>query len=112
MEINFTWYTECVCGAITLEGEDGLSYSCARKNLKRFLPSLDLRKVKRAYKHKTCCCDHCVNHYGLDLCACGSGEPYEKCDAGLEVCGQPMQKVGEYDCVVAKDSWLHGGKEV
>jgi len=106
MEINFKEYTECECGAITLFGKDGLTYSCARKNLKRFLPDIDLRKIKRAYKQKTYACDHCVNHYGLDLCACGSGEPYEECDAGLEVCGHPMQKLGEYECVVDKRSWL------
>lgn len=95
MENIFTNYTECVCGAITLEDAHGRTYSCDRKNLKRFLPDIDLRKIKRAYKQKTYACDHCVNHYGLDLCACGSGEPYEKCDAGLEECGQPMQTIGQ-----------------
>ena len=106
MEINFKEYTECECGAITLVGEDGLTYSCARKNLKRFLPDIDLRRIHRAYSQKTCCCDHCVNNYGLDLCACGSGEPFEKCKGGYSVCGHPMQKLGEYERVVCGNSWL------
>ena len=87
-------YTKCACGAVTLFGDDGRSYSVARKNLGRFFPSLDLRKVKKATGVVTCCCDHCVNHYGLDLCACGSGEPYETCDAGRAECGKPIHVLG------------------
>lgn len=100
----FSEYTTCECGAITLFSRDGRSYSCLRKNLKRFILAIDLRKIKRL--HKTVNCNHCVNHYGLDLCACGSGELYEKCDNGFDECGKPMQVIGEYDRVIAKNSWL------
>lgn len=102
---DFREYGMCQCGAITLFAHDGRSYSCIKKNLRRFLPNIDLRRIKRI-SHKTYNCGHCVNHYGLDICACGSGEPYEKCDCGYEVCGKPMQKLGEYDRVVANGSWL------
>lgn len=100
-------YTRCVCGAITLFGEDGRSYAVLAKNLKRFFPSLDLRKVKRAYNGKTCCCNHCVNHYGLDICACGSGEPYETCTRGFDECGKPMHILGR-DVSCANKGWLSG----
>lgn len=103
---EITSYFVCSCGAITFTMKDGKTYSCARKNLKRFLPDIDLRRIKRE-PIKPYGCDHCVNHYGLDLCACGSGEPYGKCGCGHEVCGEPMQKFGEYDRVVAADSWLN-----
>lgn len=49
--------------------------------------------------------DHCVNHYGLDLCGCGSGNPFGKCDEYLPECSIPMQSVGEYDHVTAPDAW-------
>lgn len=41
-----TNYSKCICGAITLYTEDGLSYSCEQKNLKKFLPDIDLRRIK------------------------------------------------------------------
>jgi hypothetical protein len=25
-------------------------------------------------------CNHCVNHWGLDLCKCGSGDPVGSCE--------------------------------
>ena len=40
-----------------------------------------------------CCTHHCVNHYGLDLCACGSGMAPDECDFGDEVCGRPYQSI-------------------
>ena len=27
-------------------------------------------------------CNHCVNHYGIDLCECGSGKAVGKCECG------------------------------
>lgn len=29
-----------------------------------------------------CCCDACVNHWRVDYCCCGSGEPYDTCECG------------------------------
>ena len=40
-------------------------------------------------------CNHCVNHWGLDLCACASGEPPETCDNGFPECGNPGQRIRE-----------------
>ena len=70
-------YSKCDCGAITIY-TDKMSYSCYQKNLKKFFPGIDLRKLVRY--PQSFCCDHCVNHYGLDLCGCGSGNPFGKCD--------------------------------
>lgn len=98
----FDSYAKCTCGAITLYMEDGTSYSCEQKKLREFFPSVDLRRIKRL--QPTFCCDHCVNHYGLDLCGCGSGEPFGECQNGLEACKIPMQKRGEYTRVIAEDA--------
>lgn len=96
-------YFSCLCGAVTLE-VDGSTYSAERKNLRKFFPHIDLRKVRRY--PTTFCCDHCVNHYGLDLCGCGSGEPFGKCTNGLPECEMPMQKVGQYSRIVAANGWI------
>ena len=41
-------------------------------------------------------CNHCINHWGIDLCACGSGEDFDKCEEGHSMCGKPMQVIGKY----------------
>jgi hypothetical protein len=39
-------------------------------------------------------CNYCVNHWGIDLCACGSGEHYTKCNEALRLLNT---KVGEVE---------------
>lgn len=95
-------YSKCNCGAITIY-TDELTYSCKQKNLKQFFPDIDLRKIERY--QESYCCDHCVNHYGLDLCGCGSGKDFGECDNGYDECDRPMQVVGEYACVRAASTW-------
>lgn len=97
-------YQKCACGAVTVYIEGDVSYSCKQKKIKKYIPGLDLRREHRL--QPSYCCNHCVNHYGLDLCACGSGEPYETCDGGTEYCGKPMQVYGKYSRVAADDAWI------
>ena len=94
MKTDIVSYQVCKCGAITLNTADGGAYSCKRRNLKRFV-DVDLRRVERL--HDVVCCDHCVNHYGMDLCACGSGETPSRCKGGFDCCGKPMQVFGNRD---------------
>ena len=102
--MEITGYSKCTCGAITLFMESGESYSCKQKNLKKFFPNIDLRKIERY--QESYCCDHCVNHYGLDLCGCGSGEDFGKCNNGFQECELPMQVIGAYSCIRASDSLI------
>ena len=97
-------YSLCECGAVTLYTDEGV-YSVMRKNLKNFLPNLDLRTLKGKRLQETYCCNHCTNHYGLDLCGCGSGELFGECENGLEECAIPMQVIGSYSKVRAKDAF-------
>jgi len=65
-------YSKCKCGAITFYADNrSEAYSVFLKNRKKFFPDADLRTLKRL--PESFCCDHCVNHYGVDLCDCGSG---------------------------------------
>ena len=91
------YVTKCNCGAVTVDGENdnhGERYSMSGELFSHYFPELaqetNLDDIQTMY-----CCDHCVNKYGLDLCACGSGEPYEKCEGGYPECGTPMQSLGE-----------------
>lgn len=43
-------------------------------------------------------CNYCVNHWGVDLCACGSGKKVNKCKEGLRECGTPMQDINVLLC--------------
>lgn len=104
-------YSKCSCGAITVYlDNDDTGYSCLEKNRKKFFPSLDLRRAEKL--PDTFSCNHCVNHWGLDLCACGSGEPYESCDCGIEgFCGRPMQVLGGRHFSVSDDSLCAGAPD-
>lgn len=101
---NFVEYSRCACGAITVVTDTGEHYSVASHRRKQFLPGLDLRKLRR-HPVVTCNCNHCVNHYGLDLCGCGSGERFGHCNNGFDECSKPMQKLDEYTKVVADNPW-------
>lgn len=102
---KFVDYSTCQCGAITLNTEDGTAYSVQRKHLKKYVPGIDLRRIHKL-KQEFYACNWCANHYGLDLCGCGSGEPFGKCDNGLKECDRPMQKLFEYSSVRGEGSWL------
>ena len=82
-------YSRCTCGAITINLPNGDSYSCRKSNKARLMPDIDLRKATRLTD--TYNCDHCVNHYGLDVCGCGCGKPVGKCKNDLYGSNTPMQ---------------------
>lgn len=92
-KMTITGYSRCQCGAVTVITDEG-DYSCKARNLRKFFPNIDLRKLEQF--PETFACNHCVNHYGLDLCGCGSGKPFGKCDNGFEACAVPMQVAGAY----------------
>jgi hypothetical protein len=92
--------TRCECGAITVE-TDGDSYSMTRKDFLRLFPGERVPR-KTAY-----CCNYCVNSWGLDLCGCGSGEKFGKCDNELPECERPAQSIetGVTHCTTDGGGW-------
>lgn len=97
-------YFNCICGALTVRTDDGKNYSVKKSRKKIFFPDLDLRKIEKDQTVYNC--NHCVNHYGLDLCGCGSGKPFGRCDNNFEECQMPMQLYGKYSFVRAKDALI------
>ncbi len=88
---NITEYQKCDCGAVTIYFENGAYSSMYQRTAKKL--HIDLRHYKRI--PQSFCCDHCINHWGIDLCECGSGELVGKCECGSK---NAMQTYGvEFD---------------
>jgi len=101
--MKYLSYFRCACGAITVTTDTG-EYSCLSYRRKKFFPDLDLRRIPQLVD--TFSCNHCVNHYGLDLCGCGSGMQFGRCDNGFDECDKPMQVLGEYTKVRDSNAWV------
>lgn len=88
----------CDCGAFTFGNFNG-NVSVQPENAHKHLPLIpqeyfDILADKLVSNYRNC--NHCANHWGLDLCACGSGEPYDKCSANNYSCGSPSQNVEDF----------------
>ena len=85
----------CHCGAFTFEFERG-EVSVSVENAGKFflqIPQSHFNTLAKKLVPNYSNCNHCVNHWGLDVCACGSGEPYENCNEGYDNCGTPSQNL-------------------
>ena len=89
---SIEYLAKCKCGALTatIGGKD---YSMRPETFRKIfgvdrVPNAD--NAGSPYYS----CNHCVNHWGVDLCACGSGKSPEKCKEGFSMCGKPMQVIG------------------
>lgn len=73
--------TQCECGAINVCSDD-FSNSMSEETFNKEFPELTDKIEENTFYN----CDHCVNHWGIDLCGCGSGEPVGECDGNFEEC--------------------------
>jgi hypothetical protein len=77
----------CKCGHITVTTDIG-TYTMLPETFERIFGfSVNLTQWFG--------CNGCDNNWSLEMCACGSGEPYKTCDGGFEECGRPMQVLCE-----------------
>jgi hypothetical protein len=82
--------TRCQCGAISVEDtEAGVTNHMKRTTFRKLFPGMLTKRGKEWYS-----CDHCVNQWGIDICACGSGMDPKKCDGGFRECGRPYETMG------------------
>lgn len=81
---------KCQCGAVIIETENE-TYPMSEKYFNEHFTDLKIPEGEPDYIH----CDYCINNFGLNLCACGSGEEYDECDNGYDECGKPMMTYGE-----------------
>jgi hypothetical protein len=71
--------TRCQCGAVSVEGPD-FENSMTFETFLREFPNVVLTT------HIYSSCNHCVNHWGIDLCGCGSEQPVGECDGEYDAC--------------------------
>lgn len=96
-------YSLCECGAVTVFSDRNQeNYSCRQENFSRFFPDIKLEDLKQVSTSHIC--NHCVNHYGLDLCGCGSGAFFGECNENLDECRKPMQAIDLYVRATSKDT--------
>ncbi len=81
---------KCECGAYTLTTEEG-DFSMSEETYEKHFSEFE---VLDDNFNEWGNCNHCVNHWGIDLCACGSGESPEECEEDLDSCGKPYQVLG------------------
>ena len=77
--------TRCECGAITVD-KDGNSQCVMEDRLDEFFPGYQVTEDNIFVN-----CNHCINHWGVDICACGSGEAPEECANNFDCCGVPVE---------------------
>lgn len=53
--MTITGYSRCQCGAVTVITDEG-DYSCKTRNLRKFFPGIDLRRLERF--PETFACNH------------------------------------------------------
>lgn len=81
----------CSCGAITVKYYNEDMVECnASMPIELFHEHFPNEKVPNPNFYN---CDYCVNRWGIDLCACGSGEKVDECDNECSDCGKPAQEL-------------------
>lgn len=98
--LKVKYIQKCRCGAVTLHFENGTSNSMFRSTFNKIKKDLDLSNAELL---QDCwCCDHCVNHYGIDICECGSGEKVGKCSCGSHNAYQTLGEEIDHIGLIAK----------
>lgn len=79
------------CDAVTVETEDKEYYSLHQEDFERIFEEKVPQDIPTVGS-----CNYCINHWGIDLCGCGSGEKFGECENGFEECKRPAQSIEEH----------------
>lgn len=86
--MNIVHAQQCQCGAVSVAYENDAYLSMPADIFNTKFPGMKLFETIMS------CCNYCsTNHWGVDLCGCGSGQKVGTCDNGLHECrnGIPAQ---------------------
>ena len=80
---------KCSCGAVTVVDDNDVDSSMTAEMFEELYP---YKKIDGTYSS----CNYCVNHWGIDLCNCGSGMKVGECTNRYESCTEhePAQVLG------------------
>ncbi len=78
--------TKCQCGAITVDVNGG-NFSMTAEDFEKNFPGTFAGDLPE----ECYCCNYCANHWGIDLCGCGSGEKFGECSNDYPECRVPAQ---------------------
>ena len=71
--MKIEYIQKCKCGAVTINFDNGASNSMFWETFEK----LDLDTGDATWLHQSYCCDHCINHWGIGLCGCGSQKAHD-----------------------------------
>jgi len=91
IKVRIDQLSVCECGAVSIY-INGETFSCSKEYFESHFEISNGSFRSHKINH-FCNCNHCVNHWGLDLCACGSGEKTEECSNDFSCCGSPSQSI-------------------
>ncbi len=77
----------CTCGAVTLDIEGNQFSMFVSTFKKKFGIDEDKILTKDMFEFNYVNCNHCVNNWGEEFCACGSGQLVGECDDDNRDCG-------------------------
>ena len=93
VEYDISGISLCKCGAVIMSRQYE-NYFCHSGRLSLVFP-LELAErigeIAATLIPEFNTCNHCVNHYGLDLCGCGSGQAFGNCENEYDECCMPHQ---------------------
>ena len=90
----------CECGAVTVRINNN-DYSMPKEKYIELFPDRSIEDIDIKY----CSCNYCVNHWGIDLCGCGSGEKFGECKENFPECKNPAQDI-EHEIVHPTSGFL------
>lgn len=90
----------CQCGATTVYLDNDSNASMPFESYQEKFG--EETKLMRSGRTMTCC-NYCVNHWGVDLCGCGSGQKVGECDGNFTEC---INQIPAQELCVKKESVL------
>ena len=78
MDKEVAYIQRCMCGAVTVTFADGNENSMYEETFQKLHLNIENAQIL----NETYACNHCVNHWGIDLCECGSGCKVGECECG------------------------------
>ena len=88
--LKIKFIQKCKCGAVTIRFNNGASNSMRQDIFEQL--NLDTRDAERL--PDSYCCDHCVNHWGIDVCECGSQNAHDTLGVKFDSIGAIIKAFG------------------